>query len=111
MTRQGGRMTRFGLLATALAISIFVGGCANTERRDPPSEQPPVGTGGAGATVKSDSEFVHKVAQMNAAQVELSRMALQKASSPEIKVFAQRLIDEHGAAADRLKSAASEASI
>jgi putative membrane protein len=70
-----------------------------------------VGTGGAGANVKSDAEFVPDVAMKNMAEIELSRMALERATGPDVKLFAQRMIDEHGAAGDKLKSAVSGQSI
>ena len=54
--------------------------------------------------MKSDGDFVHDVALKNMAEIELSRMALDKATSPDIKAFAQRMIDDHGAAGDKLKS-------
>jgi predicted outer membrane protein len=38
------------------------------------------------------------------AEVALSRTALEKATNPEIKSFAQRMIEEHGAAERSLKS-------
>jgi putative membrane protein len=41
------------------------------------------------------------------AKVELSRLALEKATDPDIKSFAQRMIDDHGAAGNDLKSALS----
>ena len=103
-------MSRFGYLAAALAISMAAGGCSNGDRRNPSPESPAVGTGGAGTTLKNDNEFVHKVAMMHTAQVELSRMALQKATSPQIKFYAQRMIDDHGAAVNKLKGVVSEAS-
>ena len=52
----------------------------------------------------SDDDFVRDVALKNMAQVELSRMALDKATNPNIKAFAQRMIDDHGAAGHDLKS-------
>src|SRR5262245_29592624 len=105
------------LLYTTLAAIILVGGCSKTEgtKRDgtKPSAQPAerptaVGTGGAGADLKSDSEFVHDAATMNMAEIELSRMALDKATSNDIKFFAQRMVDDHNAAVNELKSVASE---
>jgi len=50
---------------------------------------------------------VHDVAVKTMAAVELSRMALDKAADPNIHVFAQMMIDEHGAAGDKLKSVVS----
>ena len=107
-------MRRAGLLwVTIPAVMIAIGGCSKSDRTDaPPAKQPAaVGTGGAGADVKNDDEFVHDVALKNLAEIELSRMALEKATSPDIKSFAQKMIDEHGAAGSKLKSAASGVAI
>ena len=92
------------------AVIIVIGGCSNTEGTKTPESEPPaergaaVGTGGAGANLKSDGEFVHDVASKNMAEIELSRMALDKSTSPEVKAFAQMMIHDHGAAEDKLKS-------
>ena len=111
-------MSRAGLLWVAVpAVLIVMGGCSKSNRTDAPSAEQPggrpaaVGTGGASADVKSDDDFVRDVALKNLAEIELSRMALEKATSPDIKSFAQRMIDEHGAAGNKLKSAASGVAI
>jgi predicted outer membrane protein len=101
-------MSRITLLWLAVA-AVIVGGCSRPEGTKPAPAA--VGTGGAGADVKSDAEFVHDVALMNMAEVELSRMALNKATSPDVKSFAQQMIDEHNDVASKLKSAVSAASI
>ena len=105
-------MRRTGLLWVAVAAIAIIGGCSKTEGTKPPlSEQPAVrsggvGTGGAGANL-SDDDFVRDVALKNMAEVELSRMAVDKATNPDIKSFAQRMIDDHGAAGHNLKSVVS----
>jgi putative membrane protein len=89
--------------------AVVIAGCSRTEgtktpASDQPAARPPaVGTGGAGADVKTDGDFVRDLAIMTLAEIELSRMALDKATSPEIKSFAQRMIDDHGAAGNALK--------
>ena len=106
-------MRRSGLLWMAVA-AIIIGGCSKTEGTKPEPTKPEptsVGTGGAGADVKSDAEFVHDIALKNMTAVELSRMARDKATSPGIKAFAERMIDEHGAAGDKLKSIVSGHSV
>jgi putative membrane protein len=81
----------------AAAVLVATAACSK------PAERPVgVGTGGAGATL-SDDEFVRDVAVKNMAQMELGRMALDKAASPDVKAFAQTMIDELGAAGDKLK--------
>ena len=103
-------MRRAGLLSVAVAaITIVISGCSKTEGTKPPSSEQPagrsgaVGTGGAGANL-SDEDFVRDVALKNLAAVELSRIALGKATNPDIKSFAQRMMDDHGAAGRNLKS-------
>lgn len=97
-------MSRNGILWVALA-AIVVGGCSKREGTKP--EPVSVGTGGAGADVRSDGDFVRDVALKNMAEIELSRMALARATSPDVKAFAQSMIDEHGAAGDKLKAVVS----
>jgi putative membrane protein len=96
-------MSRAGLLWVTVAAVLVIGGCSRTEKHPP--EQRPVGTGGAGADVKSDGDFVQNIARMNMAEIELSRMALEKATSVELKTFAQKMIDDHDAAETKLESA------
>jgi putative membrane protein len=111
-------MSRVALLWLAIPASIVVTvGCSNSDTRnthptDKPTERPSaVGTGGAGANIKSDADFVQDIASMNMAEIELSRMALDKAATPELKSFAQMMVDDHGAAGDKLKNAVSGFSI
>jgi putative membrane protein len=98
------------------AITIVVSGCSRTESSRPASSQQAaagsgaVGTGGAGANL-SDEEFVRDVALKNMAEVELSRMAVDKATRPEIKAFAQKMIAEHETAGHNLRSVVSGARI
>lgn len=92
-------MARTPLLSIAVTAILIVGGCSNSG-----GTRGAVGTGGAGADVQSDPDFVRDVALKNMSEIELSRMALARASSPEVKVFAQMMADDHGAAAEKLKT-------
>lgn len=107
-------MRRTGRLSVAVAaITLVISGCSKTDGTKPPSSDQSanrpgaVGTGGAGADVKSDDDFVRDVALKNMAEVELSRLALEKATNRQIKSFAQAMIDDHGAAGSTLKSVVS----
>ena len=53
-----------------------------------------------------DSAFAMKAAQANMAEVELGKLALEKAKSDDIKKFAQMMVDDHSKALDELKSTA-----
>ena len=103
-------MKRTGLLWVTLAAFMVASGCSNTNNSKTSGSEPvaprgaAVGTGGAGADVRSDGEFVRDVASKNMAEIELSRMALEKTSSRVVRAFAQMMLDDHGAAANKLKS-------
>ena len=53
-----------------------------------------------------DTSFAMKAAQANFAEVELGKLAQQKASSDDVKKFAQMMVDDHTKALDDLKSSA-----
>jgi putative membrane protein len=99
-------------LVTVAVLGIVSSGCSRTEAPKPASSEPlagrpgAVGAGGAGAGL-TDGEFVRDVALKNMAEVELSRMALDKATTPTIKAFAQRLVDDHVSAGQNLRTALS----
>ena len=88
--------------AAAVVIALALAGCSKNE-----GTPVPVGAGGAGANLRSDDDFVRDVAMKNLAETELSRMAVDKSSSADIKMFAQMMLDDHTAAGNNLKNAAS----
>jgi len=55
--------------------------------------------------------FVREAAIGGLAEVELGRLASDKASSPEVKQFAQRMVTDHGKANGELKSLAEKKGI
>jgi putative membrane protein len=99
---------RTGLLWAAVA-AVIVSGCSRTEGpKAPVSGQAAERTAAVGTSGpengKTDGDFAHDVAIMSMAEIELSRIALNKATAPDIKSFAQTMIDEHGAAGNKLKT-------
>src|SRR5262245_34408909 len=59
----------------------------------------------------SDQQFVKTVAGDNMAEVELGKLAEQKASRDDVKKFAQKMVDDHSKANDELKTLASSKNI
>jgi putative membrane protein len=53
-----------------------------------------------------DQAFVTKLAGVAMAEVELGKLAKEKASSREVRAFGQRMIDDHTKAGDELKGIA-----
>lgn len=104
-------MRRTGMVwVTLCAVAIVIGGCSDSPSERPAPRGVGIGTGGAGADEKSDSEFVNDVASMNMAEIELSRMAFEKATRPDIKAFAQQLIKDHDMSGNNLRSIVSDQS-
>jgi putative membrane protein len=58
-----------------------------------------------------DSAFAMKAAQANMAEVELGKLAQQKAMSDEVKQFAQRMVDDHSKSLAELKSIATKKNV
>jgi putative membrane protein len=58
-----------------------------------------------------DHAWVTKVAEGGMAEVDLGKLAAEKASSDEVKKFGQRMVDDHSKANDELKSLAQKKNI
>jgi putative membrane protein len=54
----------------------------------------------------TDKDFYEELAQANIAEVELGRLAAQKASSPQVKAFAQQMVTDHTKATTDLQQVA-----
>jgi putative membrane protein len=100
-------------LALLMILSLLVGGVALTQRTIGQQSQTTT-TQKAGKTAASstpqsamklsgdDEKFVMKAAEGGKAEVELGNLALSKASSADVKQFAQRMVDDHSKAGDEL---------
>jgi putative membrane protein len=71
------------------------------------------GTGSAatGPLAAADAQFVSKAAEGGLFEVEVAKLAADKATDPAVKSFAQMLVDDHTAANDKLKQIASSHSV
>ena len=58
------------------------------------------------AKMAADKTFMMKAAKGGMAEVELGKLAAEKASSSDVKKFGQRMADDHGKAGDELKGLA-----
>jgi putative membrane protein len=56
----------------------------------------------------TDSKFVTEAAQGGMAEVKLGQLAAEKASSPDVKQFGQKMVNDHTRANEELKSIASQ---
>jgi putative membrane protein len=64
------------------------------------------GTSTAKNATVSDRTFMKKAAEGGKAEVELGKLAQEKAASPDVKQFGERMVSDHTKAADQLKQVA-----
>lgn len=64
------------------------------------------GAQAAGSLDRGDAKFVQKAAQGDLAEVDLGKLAQQKAMHEEVKTFAARLVEDHGKGYEEAKAVA-----
>lgn len=102
-------MTRVGLLSTTLALALTVACSGNGQTANGTGTQSAVGTTGeqtAPSVSRGDRNFVADMLADGSAEVELGKLAEQKASSPQVKRFARMMVEDHTRAGDQLKQIA-----
>jgi len=108
-------MKRAGILATALMVSLAVTAGCNKARNTASSNTPgsAVGTAGrnANGVSNSDIDFIRDIAVMNTADLELGRLASERATGSDVKQFAQMMVTDHSGAGDKLQAFASQHAI
>jgi putative membrane protein len=88
------------IASLSFAIAMAVGTFATAQ--DSASSMKP-----SSAKSSADAKFVKEAADGGMAEVELGQLAVEKASSEDVKKFGQRMVDDHGKANDKLKEIAS----
>jgi predicted outer membrane protein len=102
-------MRNAGFAVAALALALTVG--CNKDNTTT-SGTGTVGTAGRADNVSSgDRDFVRDVATMNAAEIELAKLATSRATGADVKQFAQMMVTDHNGAGEKLKSYASQHNI
>ncbi len=96
-----------GTAALALAAApAFAQSSTTSPKTATPTTQSQSSRSTARSSGTSDIDFVTNAAEGGVAEVELGRLAQQKASSDEVKRFAERMVTDHSKANDELKSIA-----
>jgi putative membrane protein len=107
----------FANLALGAVVALFpIAGIAQSGSMSDSSSNSHSGSSMSSSSTKSnlslsDKKFVRDAAQGGMAEVELGKLATEKASSDDVKKFGQRMVDDHTKAADQLKQVASSEGI
>jgi putative membrane protein len=105
---------RVMVIAAMLAIGLFSSlGLAQDTTQDSsmkkdPMKQDSMKKDSSSTLGSSDKKFIMEAAHGGMMEVELGKMAVDKASSPDVKQFAQRMVDDHSKANDELMQLASQ---
>jgi putative membrane protein len=92
-------------LGLAIALSSAL---AQTGAPTEPKPSTDSSKASAAGVSKADASFIKKAASGGMAEVDLGRLATEKASNPDVKQFGQRMVDDHSKANDQLKQVAAE---
>ena len=108
-------MTQFSFIVIALSFSLAsaAGLDAQNQQRQPYGKTPertitaqPSASNPTKGVDETDQTFMKDAAIGGEAEIQLGQMAQEKASSPAVKSFGQRMIKDHSDAADKLKNIA-----
>src|SRR6185503_11239870 len=99
----------FGLMAGLALASATTQDAAKSSSMNNESKKAPAQAGSALSS--SDQKFVMEAAHGGMLEVELGRMAVDKASNADVKQFGQRMVDDHSKAGDELMQLASQKGI
>jgi putative membrane protein len=94
---------KISLVMLMMVTLVTVSGAQQSPK---PVAQKPSAPQSSSHGASSDHAFAMKAANANMAEVELGKLALQKADKDEVKKFAQMMVDDHSKALDELKSIA-----
>jgi putative membrane protein len=101
--RVVGRFTLPVVLAGISSIGLATGAMAQSSGKMANENE-----GASKKLALADRQFIRSEAEGGLAEIELGKLATEKAASPEVKQFGQRMVDDHTKANDQLKQVASE---
>jgi putative membrane protein len=104
-------MMRIGFLLFT-AAAMLTAACSSDKahdadrgQRSEPATVPSTGPADVASTDAKD--FIHHIAMVNAAEVDLGKLAAERGTAEEVRKFARMMIGDHTASDDKLKSLAS----
>jgi putative membrane protein len=101
-------MNRLTVSLCAATSALLLAGLCSTVAAQTAASAPASGAAAASRALSAaDKDFLLKAAQGGQAEVETSKLAASKATSPEVKSFAAQMVTDHTKANDELKALAS----
>ena len=93
------------VFAIAAASAFFAAGSASAQDKQATQDQS-ASSQSTGKESNADAKRMKQLAQDNLAEIEAGKLAADKAQDPQVKQFAQRMVDDHTKLLDDLKKVA-----
>ena len=94
---------KVAVVSLSAVMALFAGPTSSAQQ---PGDAPSMSSSATPSA--ADSKFMKEAADGGMAEVELGKLASEKASSSEVKQFGQRMVEDHGKANDELKQLATQ---
>ena len=98
-------------VCVGVAVLVAAGSASAQATTNPPTSNTTSSMQSAAKVSSSDKSFVEKAAIGGMAEVQMGKLAQQKAGSDQVKQFGTRMVDDHSKANDDLKQVASSKGI
>ena len=102
---KGTILKKFGLAAAIGGLALCTGIATMAQTPEKPTEANQMAQG------STDATFAKHAAQGGMAEVKMGQLAKDKGSNDSVKMFGQRMVQDHSAANEKLKGVASQESI
>jgi putative membrane protein len=90
-----------------LGLAVTVVACGDTR----PNDADPNAVGTSGMAANADAGFIEEQLADGNREVVLGRLAAEKATNPQVKEFAQMMVNDHQAAGEELRQVASRSNV
>lgn len=101
-----------GLLAVSAVVAMFSTAGVQAQTQPSVAQKDAAGQTGSNAKLSAgDEKAVKDMAQANINEIAAARIALNKAKSSDVKAFAQKMVDDHGAALTKVQTVAEQKSV
>ncbi|WP_238084898.1 DUF4142 domain-containing protein [Pseudescherichia vulneris] len=98
-----------GLLAVSAVVAMFSTAGVQAQTQPSVAQKDAAGQTGSNAKLSAgDEKAVKDMAQANINEIAAARIALNKAKSSDVKAFAQKMVDDHGAALTKVQTVAEQ---
>lgn len=106
-------MKRMGMYAAAMAAVVSLAACAPADdpNRTGVADRTGVDLTDTRGTSGDTREFVQQAVEKNMAEIELGRLAQERASDPQVREFAQMMVDDHTKSLNELRQSAQRENI